>query len=337
MENIDWKNLPFGYMKTDYNVRCYYKNGKWGKLETSSSEYIMLHMAATGLHYGQEIFEGLKAYRGKDGRIRLFRCRDNALRTINSGAYIQMATPPVDLFMKAVKKAVQLNEHFVPPCESGATLYIRPLLIGSGAEVGVKPSKEYLFMVFVTPVGPYFKTGFKPVEVMITRGSDRAAPLGTGHIKCGGNYAASLPGAAEAQQMGYSTCLYLDAKEKKYIDECGPANFFGIKNNTYITPASHSILPSITNNSLMTLAKDMGMSVERRPVPIDELETFEETGECGTAAVITPVGKIFDPQTNKIYDYGSEAGPVSTKLYTLLRAIQYGDAPDKHGWIEFVE
>jgi len=337
MENIDWKNLPFGYVKTDYNVRSYYRNGRWGELETSSSEYIMLHMAATCLHYGQEIFEGLKAYRGKDGRIRLFRCRDNAKRMINSAAYIQMAAPPVEKFVEAVKKTVKLNEHFVPPYESGATLYVRPLLLGSGAQVGVKPSDEYLFMVFVTPVGPYFKTGFKPVDVMITRKSDRAAPLGTGHVKCGGNYAASLPAGIEALQLGYTTCLYLDAKEKKYIDECGPANFFGIKNNTYITPDSASILPSITNRSLRTLAQDMGLKIECRPVEVSELETFEEVGACGTAAVITPIGKIFDPQTNKIYEYGSEAGPVSTKLYNLLRAIQYGDAPDTHNWIEFVE
>ena len=337
MENIDWKNLPFGYMKTDYNVRCYYKDGKWGELETSSSEYVSVHIAATTLHYGQEVFEGLKAYRGKDGKIRLFRCRDNAQRMIDSGSYIQMAAPPVEMFVEAVKKAVKLNERFVPPYESGATLYLRPLLVGSGAEVGVKPSKEYLFLVFATPVGPYFKTGFKPVSVIITRDSDRAAPLGTGHIKCGGNYAASLPAAIEAYSMGYATSLYLDAKEKKYIDECGPANFFGIKNNTYITPASHSILPSITNRSLITLAEGLGMKVERRPVEVTELETFEETGECGTAAVITPVGKIFDPQTNKVYDYGSEAGPVSAKLYNLLRAIQYGDAPDTHHWVEFVD
>ena len=337
MENIDWKNLPFGYRKTDYNVRCYYRNGEWGELEISSSEHIMLHMAATTLHYGQEVFEGLKAYRGKDGRIRLFRYRDNARRLVDSGKYLQMATPPVDLFVEAVKKTVKLNERFVPPYESGATLYVRPLLIGTSAQVGVKPSDEYLFMVFVTPVGPYFKTGFKPLDVMITRTSDRAAPLGTGHVKVGGNYAASLSASFEAQQLGYATCLYLDAKEKKYIDEFAPANFFGIKNNTYVTPASDSILPSITNRSLMTLAGDLGMKVERRPVEVPELETFEETGSCGTAAVITPISKIFDPLTNKIYDYGSEAGPVSVRLYNLLRAIQYGDEPDTHHWIEFVD
>ena len=337
MENIDWKNLPFGYMKTDCNVRCHYRNGKWGEIETSSSEYVMLHIAATSLHYGQEVFEGMKAYRGKDGRIRLFRCRDNAQRMIDSGSYLKMATPSVEMFVEAIKKTVKLNEHFVPPYESGATLYIRPLLIGSGAEVGVRPANEYLFIVFVTPVGPYFKTGFKPVTVLITRDSDRAAPLGTGHVKVGGNYAASLPAAAQAYQLGYTTCLYLDAKEKKYIDECGPANFFGIKNNSYITPASHSILPSITNRSLITLAEDMGMKVERRPVEVSELETFEEAGACGTAAVITPIGKIFDPQNNKIYDYGNEAGQISAKLYNQLRAIQYGDAPDTHNWIEFID
>ena len=337
MENIDWKNLPFGYMKTDYNVRCYYKNGKWGELEVSSSEHITLHIAATTTHYGQEVFEGLKAYRGKDGKIRLFRCRDNAQRMIDSGKYLQMAAPPVELFVEAIKKVVKLNEHFVPPYESGATLYVRPLLIGTGAQVGVKPSDEYLFLVFATPVGPYFKSGFKPVDVMITRNSDRAAPLGTGHVKCGGNYAASMIAAVEAHQLGYATCLYLDAKEKKYVDECGPANFFGIKNNKYITPDSKSILPSITNRSLIALAEEMGMKVERRPVEVSELETLEEAGACGTAAVITPIRKIFDPQTNKIYEYDSEAGAVSAKLYAQLRAIQYGDAPDKHHWVEFVD
>ena len=337
MESIDWKNLPFGYMKTDYNVRCLFKDGKWGSLEVSSSEYFNIHIAATGLHYGQEVFEGLKAYRGKDGKIRLFRCRDNAQRMFDSGCYIQMAAPPIELFIEAVQKAVKLNERFVPPYESGATLYVRPLLVGIGAQVGVKPADEYMFIVFVTPVGPYFKTGFKPLDVMITRSSDRAAPLGTGHVKVGGNYAASLSAGIAAQQQGYATCLYLDAKEKKYIDECGPANFFGIKNNTYVTPDSKSILPSITNRSLSTLAEDMGMKVERRPIEVTELETFEEVGACGTAAVITPIKKIFDPETNKVYDYGSEAGEVSTKLYNLLRAIQYGDAEDKHEWITFVE
>ncbi len=338
MKNFDWKNLPFGYVKTDYNVRCYYRDGKWGELETTSSEYINLHMAATSLHYGQEAFEGLKAFRGKDGKIRVFRCEANAKRMHDTAEGIRMATVPVELFKKAVFTAIKLNEQFIPPHGFGASLYIRPLLIGSGAEVGVKPAKEYLFMVFVTPVGPYFKDGFKPIDVMVCRGYDRAAPLGTGCFKVGGNYAASLASLELAQSKGYATSLYLDPKEKKYIDEAGPANFFGIKNNTYITPKSNSILPSITNMCIQQLAKDMGLTVERRQVPIEELASFEEVGECGTAAVITPIRKIMDPDTNIIYDYCKDGkpGPVSTKLYNKLVAIQNGDEPDPYGWVEFV-
>jgi branched-chain amino acid aminotransferase len=339
MENIDWKNLPFAYQKTDYNVRCYWRDGKWNDLEISSSEYIIMHMAATCLHYGQEAFEGLKAYMGKDGRIRLFRIEENAKRMINTARYISMAEIPVELFKQAVIKAVQLNTRFVPPYGTGATLYVRPLLIGTGAQVGVKAANEYLLMVFVTPVGTYFKEGFKPVDMMICRDYDRAAPLGTGHVKVGGNYAASLISIKQAQDRGFSTAIYLDAKEKKYIDESGPANFFGIKNNTYITPDSKSILPSITNNSLMTLAQDMGMKVERRQIPIEELDTFDEVGACGTAAVITPIKKIIDPEKNKIYEYckNNDTGPISTKLYNRLTAIQFGDEPDKFKWLTYVE
>lgn len=336
MVNIDWKNLPFGYLKTNSNIRCYWHDGKWGELEISDSEYINLHIAATSLHYGQEAFEGTKAFRGKDDKIRLFRCTDNAKRMESSAAYIKMVAPPEELFVKAIKKAVELNKEFVPPYESGASLYIRPLLIGSGPQVGVKPASEFLFLVFVTPVGPYFKEGFKPVNIVIERDTDRAAPMGTGHVKVGGNYAASLPGLEKAHNAGFSTVLYLDSKEKKYIDECGPANFFAIKNNTYITPESHSILPSITNMSLMSLATDMGMKVERRRIPVEELESFEEVGACGTAAVISPINKIVDLENDKIYQYckDCEPGPVSQKLYHMLRSIQYGDTPDKFNWVK---
>lgn len=339
MINIDWKNLPFGYVKTNANVRSYWRDGKWGQLEVTDSEYINLHMAATALHYGQEAFEGTKAFRGKDGKIRLFRCSDNALRMQRSANYVKMAAPSTELFVEAVTRAVRLNLDFVPPYESGASLYIRPLLIGSGPQVGVKPANEFLFLVFVTPVGPYFKEGFKPVSIVVERDTDRAAPLGTGHIKVGGNYAASLPAQDKAHHAGFSTVLYLDSKEKRYIDECGPANFFAIKNNTYVTPESHSILPSITNMSLMALAADMGMKVERRRIPIEELETFEEVGACGTAAVISPVNKIVDLEQNKIYTYCSnnEPGPVSTKLYNMLRSIQYGDSPDKFNWVTILD
>ncbi len=337
-QNLDWANLPFGYMKTNYNVRCYYRDGKWGELEISSSEYLTVHMAATGLHYGQEAFEGLKAFKGKDGKVRVFRWDENAKRLQNSAKGVMMAEVPNDLFKKAMDKVIELNADFVPPYESGASLYIRPLLFGSGAQVGVKPASEYTFVMFVTPVGPYFKEGFKPVNMLITREYDRAAPLGTGHLKVGGNYAASLRSIDKAHHLNFANVLYLDAKEKKYIDECGPANFFAIRGNTYVTPESKSILPSITNMSLFELAKDLGLNVERRPVLESELGTFDEVGACGTAAVISPIREIVDMQNNIKYEYckDGQAGEVSTKLYNKLRAIQYGDEPDTHNWVTVI-
>jgi len=339
MENIDWKNLGFGYRKTDYNLRCYYRNGAWGELEESSSEFVNLHMAATALHYGQEAFEGLKAFRGRDGKIRIFRMDENARRLQDSCDGTLMARLPVEKFQEAVKRVVKLNERFVPPYESGASLYIRPILFGTGPQVGVKPAEEYLFIVFVTPVGPYFKGGFQTTPFVIMREYDRSAPLGMGKYKVGGNYAASLVAGERAHQLGYSNIFYLDAKEKKYIDECGAANFFGIRDNTYITPKSSSILPSITNKSLMVLAKEMGLKVEQRPVPVEELSTFEEAGACGTAAVISPIERIDDYDENKTYLFSPDGKPgaICEKLYKKLRAIQYGDEPDTHGWITVLE
>ena len=228
---------------------------------------------------------------------------------------------------------VKANERFIPPYGTGASLYIRPVLFGSGPQVGVKPADEYLLIIFVTPVGPYYKEGFNPIRVIIDRDHDRAAPLGTGHIKAGGNYGASLISSEEAHDKGYPSVLYLDAKEKKHIDECGAANFFGIRDGRYITPKSHSVLPSITNMSLMTLAADLGLKVESRPVEAEELSTFSEAGACGTAAVISPIGSIYDPETNHTYTYNNgEPGEWSKKLYHKLRAIQYGEEPDTHGW-----
>jgi branched-chain amino acid aminotransferase len=339
MDNIDWKNLPFGYIKTDSNIRCYYRDGQWSEPEVSTSEHLKVHIAATALHYGQEAFEGMKAYRGRDGKIRIFRWEDNALRLISSARGILMAEVPLELFKKAVVTVVKNNERFVPPYGSGATLYIRPLLYGSGAEVGVKPARDYDFIVFVSPVGPYFKGGVKPVDILITRDVDRAAPLGTGSIKVGGNYAASLRAIIKARDGGFGNALFLDAKEKKYIDECGPANFFGIKGNTYVTPKSDSILPSITNRSLMQIAESIGMKVEVRKIAVEELSEFDEVGACGTAAVISPIGKIVDPGTGKVYEYCSdgEAGPYSMKLYKQLTGIQQGDIEDTFGWVTIIE
>lgn len=337
--NLDWSSLTFGYVATDYNVRCYYRNGAWGELEVSSEATLNIPMAATCLHYGQESFEGLKAFEGKDGRIRLFRPEENAKRMQDTSRGILMPEFPTERFIEAVELAVKLNKRFIPPYESGASLYIRPLMIGLGQQVGVKPAEEYLFMIFVTPVGPYFKEGFKPTAMAIMRGFDRAAPLGTGTYKIGGNYAASLRSCQLAHDKGYSTVIYLDAKHKQYIDECGPANFFGIKGNKYLTPESSSILPSITNRSLMQLAIDEGMEVERRPISVDELAELDEAGACGTAAVISPICRIDDLDEGHSYVFGDgkSAGTVSERLYNKLRAIQYGDEPDTHSWVRIVE
>ena len=332
MKNLDWGSLSFGYMKTDYNVRCYYRDGKWGEIEVCSDEYLKLHMAATCLHYGQEAFEGLKAYRCPDGKVRVFRVDENAARLQSTCRGIMMPEVSTELFTEMVKKVVRLNQEWIPTYESGATLYIRPLLIGTSAQVGVHPAKEYCFLIFVTPVGPYFKGGFSSNPYVIVRDYDRSAPLGTGKYKVGGNYAASLFANNLAHEKGYACEFYLDAKEKKYVDEAGAANFFGIKDGAYITPKSTSILPSITNKSLMQLAEDMGMKVERRPIDVEELSTFQEAGACGTAAVISPIERLDDPETGHSYVFGKEPGPVSTKLYHALRAIQLGEAEDKHNW-----
>lgn len=337
--NLDWSNLSFGYMKTHYNVRCTFKDGKWGEIEVTDSERVDLHMAATCLHYGQEIFEGLKAFRGKDGKIRIFRLEENAKRIQRSAEGILMEPLPVEKFREMVEKVVRLNQDFIPPYGSGSSLYIRPLELGMSAQVGVKPATEYLFLIFVTPVGPYFKEGFKPTKVAIYRQFDRAAPCGTGRWKVGGNYAASLTAGALAKEGGYSAVLYLDPKEKKYIDECGPANFFAVNGDTYITPKSGSILPSITNMSLQQIAKDLGMKVECRPILLEELAEMDEAAECGTAAVAAPISQVDDIDEGKSYVMSKDGnpGPWTTKLYNHLRAIQLGDEPDTHNWVTVLD
>lgn len=338
-KELDWANLSFGYRPTDYNVRCSFTDGKWGDIEVSQSETINLHMAATALHYGQEIFEGLKAFRGKDGKIRIFRLEENAHRIQESAKGLMMEPIPTELFREMVEKVVKLNARFVPPYGSGASLYIRPIEIGISPQIGVKPASEYMFVVMVSPVGPYFKAGFKPTNICIMREFDRVAPKGTGRWKVGGNYAASLMAGAKAHELGYSAVLYLDPKEKKYLDECGPANFFAIKDGKYITPASESILPSITNKSLMQLARDMGIPVEERHIAVEELADVQEAAACGTAAVASPIGEIDDLDTGVKYVIARDGqpGPVTTALYNKLRAIQLGEEPDAHGWNTLIE
>lgn len=336
---IDWSNLSFGYYPTDYNVRCTYKDGAWGPIEVTDDVNINLHMAATCLHYGQEAFEGLKVFRGVDGKIRVFRMDENAKRFVSSAEGIKMQPLPVEIFEEMVVKLVKANERFVPPYGTGASLYVRPLEIGLSAQVGVKPAREYMVVMFCCPVGPYFKTGFKPGKMCIMRQYDRVAPKGTGRYKVGGNYAASLAAGEHAHELGYSAVLYLDPKDKLYLDECGPANFFAIKGNKYITPASDSILPSITNKSMRQLARDMGLEVEQRHIRVEELAEIDEAAACGTAAVATPIAEIDDLDSGKKYVISKDGnpGPVCTALYKRLTGVQLGEVEDVHGWNVVIE
>lgn len=338
MKHYDWGNLPFGYIKTDYNVRCNYKNGEWGKIEISGDELISISISATCLHYGQSAFEGLKAYKGVDDKIRIFRIEENAKRLQSASKGIMMPEVPTSLFTKMVYKVIELNKDYIPPYESGSTLYIRPLLIGTSAFLGVKPSEEYLFAIFATPVGPYYNGGFKANPYMIVRNYDRAAPKGTGMYKVAGNYAGSLKPNAIAHKKGYAGEIYLDAKEKKYIEECGAANFFAIKDNTYITPKSTAVLPSITNNSLMQIARDMNLKVEQRKISIEELNYMQEAAACGTGSVVSPINYIDDLEYNTRYVFANNGRSenISYKLYHHLKCIQTGSEEDKYGWTTLI-
>ena len=291
-----------------------------------------MHMSSFCLHYGLELFEGLKAFRGADGKVRIFRVADNARRLRTSAERLCLPVPTVEMIVEGCKEVVRRNEAYIPPYGTGASLYLRPVMFGTSVGLGVKPAKEAMLIIYASPVGAYFKEGIKPIKVALDREQDRAAPRGTGDVKVGGNYAASIYSGQHAHELGYSNVLYLDAATHTHIEEFGAANFFGIKDGKYVTPKSPSILPSITNMSLRQLASDLGLSVEEREVPVEELSTFEEVGACGTAAVISPVSKIFDMQTNQVYEYGEEVGPMLMKLFNLLQDIQYGRAEDKHGW-----
>ena len=332
MANIDWSSLGFDYHKTDCNVRYIFSDGKWSPMEFSDDEYIRMHMSSFCLHYGLELFEGLKAFRGADGKVRIFRVADNARRLRTSAERLCLPVPTVEMIVEGCKEVVRRNEAYIPPYGTGASLYLRPVMFGTSVGLGVKPAKEAMLIIYASPVGAYFKEGIKPIKVALDREQDRAAPRGTGDVKVGGNYAASIYSGQHAHELGYSNVLYLDAATHTHIEEFGAANFFGIKDGKYVTPKSPSILPSITNMSLRQLASDLGLSVEEREVPVEELSTFEEVGACGTAAVISPVSKIFDMQTNQVYEYGEEVGPMSMKLFNLLQDIQYGRAEDRHGW-----
>ncbi len=336
-KDIDWSKLGFHYTETDYIVRADYHDGKWSKPYATRDKTINLHVAATCLQYGQEAFEGLKAFRGVDGKVRLFRMEENARRMQQSAEGVCMQAPTEDTFCEALLLALKKNIAYLPPYETGATLYFRPILICTTPRIAVGPGRDFAFIVIATPIGPYFPCGFKGTPYIINRHIDRAAPLGTGQFKVGGNYAASFRASEQAHALGFS-CLFVDAKYKKYIDECAAANFFGIKRETeYITPRSSSILPSITNDSLMTLARERGIKVVRRHIPTEELAEFTECGACGTAAVIAPISRVIDPDKGITYEFGEQPGKVSTMLYQALQDIQYGRAEDKHHWCYIVE
>ncbi|MDD9139273.1 branched-chain amino acid aminotransferase [Fructobacillus sp. CRL 2054] len=332
-EELDFDNLDFSYKDLPYRYQAEYHNGAWepGKLITDSN--ITLSEAAVVLHYGQEVFEGLKAYRRKDGGINLFRPDRNAKRMRESAERLLMAGYPVPDFIEAAKEVVKANQDFVPPYESGGSLYLRPMLIATTPMVGVKPGKDFIFRIYATPVGAYYPGGMKPTA-FVTSEFDRAAHGGTGQAKVGGNYAASLLPGEEAHRAGFSDVVYLDPRQHQYIEELGSANFFGItKDGQFKTPKSPSILPSITKFSLLELAKEMGMNPVETPISIDELDEFAEAGAMGTAAVISPVGSITHQAKKHVFYSETEVGPKTQALYDRLIGIQYGDQQGPTGWI----
>lgn len=334
-KNIDWSNLDFGYRVTDQRFVSNYKNGAWDDGVMTSDAAITLSECAGVFQYAQTCFEGLKAYTTEDGKTVCFRPDLNASRMKDSCERLEMPVFPEDRFVEAVKAVVRANEAFVPPYGSGATLYIRPYMFGSSPVIGVKPAEEYQFRIFTTPVGPYFKGGAKPITIRVCD-YDRAAPHGTGHIKAGLNYAMSLYQIVDAHQQGFDENMYLDAATRTYVEETGGANFIFItKDGTLVTPKSDSILPSITRRSLMYVAEHyLGMKVEHRPVRFDEVADFAECGLCGTAAVISPVGKINDHGKEICFPSGmDDMGPVTKKLYDTLTGIQMGRIEAPEGWI----
>lgn len=334
-KNIDWANLGFGYVPTDKRFVANYKNGAWDNGALTDDATINMSECAGVLQYSQSCFEGMKAYTTEDGRIVVFRPDLNAARMADSCRRLEMPAFPEDKFVEAIVETVKANAAYVPPYGSGATLYIRPFMFGIGPVIGVKPADEYQFRVFTTPVGPYFKGGVKPLTLKISD-FDRAAPHGTGDIKAGLNYAMSLHPIVQAHKEGYDENMYLDAATRTKVEETGGANFlFVTKDNKVVTPKSSTILPSITRRSLMTVAKDyLGLEVEEREIYLDEVPEFVECGLCGTAAVISPVGKIVDHGREICFANGlTEMGPITKKLYETLTGIQMGRIEAPEGWI----
>lgn len=336
---IDWDNLGFEYHKLPYRYVSYYKDGQWDNGQLSEDATLHISEASPALHYGQQAFEGLKAYRTKDGSIQLFRPDRNAAHLQATADRLLMPQVPTEQFIDAVKQVVKANEDYVPPYGTGATLYLRPLLIGVGDIIGVKPANEYIFTVFAMPVGAYFKGGLVPTNFIVSEDYDRAAPYGTGAAKVGGNYAGSLLPGKQAKSNGYSDVIYLDPATHTKIEEVGAANFFGITaDNEFVTPLSPSILPSITKYSLLELAeKRLGMTVIEGDVPIAELDRFVEAGACGTAAVISPIGGIQFKDKRHVFYSETEVGPVTRRLYDELVGIQFGDIEAPEGWIVKVD
>ncbi|MCR4257280.1 branched-chain amino acid aminotransferase [Streptococcus uberis] len=336
---IDWDNLGFEYRKLPYRYVSYYKDGQWDNGQLSEDATLHISEASPALHYGQQAFEGLKAYRTKDGSIQLFRPDRNAARLQATADRLLMPQVPTEQFIDAVKQVVKANEDYVPPYGTGATLYLRPLLIGVGDIIGVKPANEYIFTVFAMPVGAYFKGGLVPTNFIVSEDYDRAAPYGTGAAKVGGNYAGSLLPGKQAKSNGYSDVIYLDPATHTKIEEVGAANFFGITaDNEFVTPLSPSILPSITKYSLLELAeKRLGMTVIEGDVPIAELDRFVEAGACGTAAVISPIAGIQFKDKRHVFYSETEVGPVTRRLYDELVGIQFGDIEAPEGWIVKVD
>lgn len=338
-KNLDWSSLGFGYIQTDKRYVSNYKNGSWAEGTLTSDATITINECAGVLQYAQTVFEGMKAYTTEKGQIVVFRPDLNAERMVNSAKRLEMPPFPQDRFVDAVKQVVKANEGYVPPYGSGATLYIRPYMFGSDAVIGVKPANEYQFRIFCTPVGPYFKGGAKPITIRVSD-YDRAAPNGTGHIKAGLNYAMSLHAIVEAHEQGYAENMYLDSATRTKVEETGGANFlFVTKDGKVVTPKSSTILPSITRRSLVYVAKEyLGLEVEERPVYFDEVKDFAECGLCGTAAVISPVGKIVDHGKEICLPSGmDEMGPVTKKLYETLTGIQMGRIEAPKGWIQVIE